>query len=124
MDDTKNLLPIKACIFDMDGLLINTEHLYTEITNELLARYNKPKLSIETKTKIMGVPGIQATKILINVCGIEASPEKLYEETRKLQKKKFTKTKEMPGSYMILEYLKNRGIPIVVCFMTTILYFT
>ncbi|KAG5437477.1 hypothetical protein PCANB_000905 [Pneumocystis canis] len=40
-------LPIKACIFDMDGLLINTEDLYTEVTNELLARYRKPPLPVE-----------------------------------------------------------------------------
>ncbi|EMR08958.1 hypothetical protein PNEG_02737 [Pneumocystis murina B123] len=120
MNQTDTLLPIKACIFDMDGLLINTEQLYTEVTNELLARYNKPKLSIEVKTQIMGIPGLEATKILIKSYEIEESAEKLYKEAGELQKKKFLETKEMPGSYMVLKYLKDQGIPIVLATSSSI----
>lgn len=85
MNGREDLPPIKACIFDMDGLLINTEQLYTEVTNELLARYNKPKIPMELKTRIMGVPGFEATKIIISYYGIEESAEKLYKEAGELQ---------------------------------------
>ncbi|KTW28458.1 hypothetical protein T552_01719 [Pneumocystis carinii B80] len=120
MNQNEGLPAIKACIFDMDGLLINTEQLYTEVTNELLARYNKPALSIEVKIQIMGIPGFEATKILIKSYEMDVSAEKLYEEAGELQKKKFLETKEMPGSHKILEYLKEREIPVVLATSSSI----
>jgi pseudouridine-5'-monophosphatase len=33
--------PIKAVIFDMDGLLLDTEGIYTEVTATIAARYGR-----------------------------------------------------------------------------------
>ena len=47
---------VTHCIFDMDGLLINTETIYTAVTNNVLARYGTRlvfiylKLIIELKS--------------------------------------------------------------------------
>ncbi|CAO1604195.1 hypothetical protein XANCAGTX0491_007760 [Xanthoria calcicola] len=41
--------PIRACIFDLDGLLINSEDIYTEIYNKILHAYGKPSLKWTTK---------------------------------------------------------------------------
>ncbi|QDS70546.1 hypothetical protein FKW77_010400 [Venturia effusa] len=43
------LLTIRACIFDVDGLLINSEDIYTEIYNEVLRSYECPDLPWEVK---------------------------------------------------------------------------
>ncbi|KAG5513874.1 hypothetical protein PMAC_000496 [Pneumocystis sp. 'macacae'] len=103
-----------------DSLLINSEQLYTEITNELLARYNKPSLSIETKMKMMGIPGPEATKILIEWSGIDISAEQLYLEASDLQKTKFPHVKEMPGCQKVLNHLKSKGIPVVLATSSSI----
>ncbi|KAJ4363907.1 hypothetical protein N0V83_009359 [Neocucurbitaria cava] len=34
--------PIRACIFDVDGTLINTEDIYSDIYNTILQEYGKP----------------------------------------------------------------------------------
>ncbi|KAL9608788.1 MAG: hypothetical protein Q9167_006394 [Letrouitia subvulpina] len=44
--------PIRACIFDVDGLLINSEDIYTDIYNQVLNTHNKPSLSWEVKARI------------------------------------------------------------------------
>ncbi|CAG7989740.1 unnamed protein product [Penicillium nalgiovense] len=47
---------IRACIFDMDGLLINTEDLITLSTNQLLQKYGRPAFTRSIRAQLMGVP--------------------------------------------------------------------
>lgn len=48
---------IRACLFDMDGLLINSEEIYTEVTNQILEEHGKGKLPWEIKIQLQGRPG-------------------------------------------------------------------
>lgn len=41
----------------MDGLLLNTEDIYTEVTDELLAESGKGPLSWDVKVQLQGRPG-------------------------------------------------------------------
>ena len=49
---------VRACIFDVDGLLINSEDIYTEAMNNLLHEYGKPDLpwSIKARQQSRGRP--------------------------------------------------------------------
>ena len=47
---------IRACLFDMDGLLLNTEDIYTTITNSVLQEYEKPNMPWTLKAQIQGRP--------------------------------------------------------------------
>jgi hypothetical protein len=49
--------PIRACLFDMDGLLIDTEDLYSVVTNEVLRECGKPDLPWSVKAQMQGRPG-------------------------------------------------------------------
>lgn len=49
--------PIRACLFDMDGLLIDTEDLYSIVTNEVLRECGKPDLPWSIKAQMQGRPG-------------------------------------------------------------------
>jgi pseudouridine 5'-phosphatase len=42
MGEIPNFPPIRACIFDVDGLLINSEDIYTKIYNNILQEYDAP----------------------------------------------------------------------------------
>jgi phosphoglycolate phosphatase-like HAD superfamily hydrolase len=42
---------IRACIFDVDGLLINSEDIYTEIYNNILHEYGAPNYPWTIKAK-------------------------------------------------------------------------
>ena len=43
--------PVRACIFDIDGLLVSSEDIYTEIYNNILHSYGKPNLPWRIKAK-------------------------------------------------------------------------
>lgn len=47
---------IRACLFDMDGLLLDTEDRYTMMTNEILQIYGKPSLPWFIKAQLQGRP--------------------------------------------------------------------
>jgi len=55
--NSPSLPPIRACLFDMDGLLIDSEDLYTICTNELLREYGRPDLPWSIKARLQGRPG-------------------------------------------------------------------
>jgi len=55
--DEKLNNPCFSCLFDMDGLLINTEDLYTVCTNEVLREFGKPDMPWSVKAQLQGRPG-------------------------------------------------------------------
>ncbi len=54
---THSFPPVRACLFDMDGLLIDSEDIYTICTNIVLHEYGKPSLPWHIKAQIQGRPG-------------------------------------------------------------------
>ena len=48
---------IRACLFDMDGLLLDTEDLYTKCNNIILNEYGCPNLPWKIKALMQGRPG-------------------------------------------------------------------
>ena len=59
--DMASLPPVRACIFDVDGTLINSEHIYTEIYNTILREYGRP----DYPWKIKATQQSRGTKVRI-----------------------------------------------------------
>ncbi|KAF9193874.1 glutathione synthase [Haplosporangium sp. Z 11] len=87
---------ITHCIFDMDGLLINTETLYTQITSEILGRFGKP-YGFELKAKLMGLREKESAEILIRESGADMTPEEYLHERHLLQLERFPHCVPLPG---------------------------
>ena len=47
---------IRACIFDMDRLLINSEEIITLYINQLLEKYGRPAFTWSIRAQLIGVP--------------------------------------------------------------------
>ncbi|KAG0054338.1 glutathione synthase [Gryganskiella cystojenkinii] len=104
---------ITHCIFDMDGLLINTETLYTEITAEILARYGKT-YDFELKAKLMGLREKESAQILVQESGADMTPEEYLHERFLLQLERFPHCVPLPGVLRLVKHLKAKGVPIAV----------
>ena len=61
-----NITPVTPCIFDMDGLLINTNELYYAADEVVLEKYSR-KMTFEIERKISGRKPLDAAKILLEV---------------------------------------------------------
>ena len=55
--------PVRACLFDMDGLLIDSEDKYTDVTNAILREFGRPDLPWHIKATLQGRSGPAAGKI-------------------------------------------------------------
>ncbi|KAF7910717.1 uncharacterized protein EAF01_002226 [Botrytis porri] len=99
--------PIRACLFDMDGLLINTEDMYTLCANHVLAKYNRPPLPWSIKAKLMGVPGGSTSSVFIDWAQLPISKEQYALEQREQQKLHFPSCKPLPGVEKLLKDLST-----------------
>lgn len=62
MEEIADRVRIEAIAFDMDGLLINTEDLYEEVTKELLTRRGKV-FKEEVRRQMIGLPAPKAYEV-------------------------------------------------------------
>lgn len=101
---------IAAVAFDMDGLLVNTEELYSEVGTRLLARRNRTFTS-ELKDAMTGLPGVEAFKVMIERESLSDSIETLSKESAEIfQEILPQRLKLLPGVESLLEHLEERGI--------------
>ncbi|KAJ1937055.1 Pseudouridine-5'-phosphatase, partial [Kickxella alabastrina] len=87
---------IKACLFDMDGLLLDTEIIYTEVTNKILEPFGKI-FPLETKLKMMGRDVKTSTNILLADLEIPLTFEEYDSQASELKTIYFREAKMMPG---------------------------
>ncbi|KAK6500118.1 hypothetical protein TWF481_010475 [Arthrobotrys musiformis] len=105
--ETFEFPPIRACIFDMDGLLIDSEDIYTKVTDEILARYNKGRLPWSIKAQLQGRPTQQAYDLFQSWANLPLSQEDYLSEVRLLQESYFPTTQALPGVLSLLQTLKT-----------------
>ena len=98
--------PVTHVIFDMDGLLINTEELYTKVTQAVLDEFNV-KFTYDVKAKMMGRKPIEANQILVEAYGIsdKISGEEFYKRLKPLFPKFFPQAELMPGKFILSYFL-------------------
>ncbi|CAH8275346.1 unnamed protein product [Arabidopsis lyrata] len=106
---------ITHVIFDMDGLLLDTEKFYTEVQEKILARYNKT-FDWSLKAKMMGRKAIEAARLFVDESGISdsLSAEEFIVERESMLQDLFPTSDLMPGASRLLRHLHGKGVPICI----------
>jgi beta-phosphoglucomutase-like phosphatase (HAD superfamily) len=81
----------------MDGLLLDTEDLYSLCINLILEKYQRPKLPWSMKAKLQGRPGPVATKLFHEWAQLPITLEEYVRQYYSLQAQHFPGTQPMPG---------------------------
>lgn len=118
--------PVKAVLFDMDGLLLDSEYIYTKVVNEVLLPYGKEQ-DWTLKQKLMGMPERKAVETLLShlwppaaesgeVFGRECpfTIESFLQHRNMNLDDEFSRVVPMPGAQRLIDHLSKHNIPICV----------
>jgi len=104
-------MALRAVVFDLDGLMFNTEDLYREVGTEVLRRRGK-SLETDLLDAMMGRRPAQALAIMIEWHDLEASVEQLAAESKEIFVPILdAKLAPMPGLIDLLSALEAADIP-------------
>src|SRR5436853_5309535 len=102
---------LRAVVFDLDGLLFNTEELYQFVGAELLRRRGRT-WNDELLNQIMGRPQRMALQLMIDYHSLDATVEILAAETAEVFSLILHERLEMmPGALKLLAALERTAIP-------------
>lgn len=102
---------IEAVAFDMDGLLVNTEELYTRVGEILMQRRGR-EFSRKLKNDITGLPGPKAFALMIEREQLADSVEQLAQESSQIFKEILpNRLRLLAGALELLDRLERDGRP-------------
>merc|ERR1712194_987707 len=102
-------------LFDMDGLLLDTETAYTVAQQKILDRFDK-KFTWAMKAKMMGKKALDAAEELIDGLGLQGklTAADFIAEREKTLDQLFGDSKLLPGVERLIRHLHKNSIPMAV----------
>lgn len=102
-----------AAIFDLDGVLLDTEPLYTKATETVLAKYGK-SYNWPLKRFVMGRSPLQGASWLIEKLGLAISPNQYLDERAVWLRQLFRNCPTINGAELLVRKLHLRGVRLAV----------
>ena len=100
----------KMIIFDVDGLLLNTEFLWRKAWKDVAAKYGVPKFG-EVFCKVVGISGSDVERVLNNELSDVENRMELLDIARSVGTEYLENDIElMPGVNELLDVLENKNI--------------
>ena len=105
-----SLHSVTHVLYDMDGLLLDTEPFYTEVTQAIVGRYGHT-FEWSLKSRMMGKKAADSARILVDALQLPITPEDYLRERESMLAALFPKAQAMPGAHRLTGHLAGHGIP-------------
>ncbi|XP_065357458.1 probable pseudouridine-5'-phosphatase isoform X1 [Calliphora vicina] len=106
----QNFKSVTHCIFDMDGLLLDTETLYTKATQQILDKYGKT-YTWEVKMTFMGLRHMEMCQRIVEIYELPLTAEEYSKLQREVNSKIMKNAPLLPGAERLLRHLHTHNIP-------------
>lgn len=116
LDEVLRQHRFRAGIFDLDGLLVDTESIGKDVMTQLFQKEFGISLTQEDQKNFYGVPDIICYERLIQKYDVAARPQELLDEHNKIYNKGIGELEEpLPGVREVLQRLQEKNIAMAVC---------
>ena len=107
------MLPFRAAIFDMDGTLTQSTHIWDGVTDRYIEQLGYP-LPEHYYQRIQGRTYEQAMAWLIALYGLDKTPGQMVFEQYQMIRDRYCAVPLKPGVLPFLQYLKGEGVSCAV----------
>lgn len=112
---TAGIKPVTHCLFDMDGLLLDTERIYSKITQRILEDHGSNETySFDFKVTLMGLQSYEVAERIIKRYNLPITAEDYVRENHKLAADWMPHAKLLPGVERLLRHLHENNVPIAL----------
>ncbi|KAG8192985.1 hypothetical protein JTE90_028105 [Oedothorax gibbosus] len=105
--------PVTHVIFDMDGLIFDSEVLYTEMYQAIASRYGKT-FTWDVKVQCLGKVSDDSARIFIDRLQLPITIQEFNDSFNELCGEYFLRTKVLPGVERLVRHLNSHKVPIAI----------
>ncbi|CAH8557350.1 unnamed protein product [Schistosoma mattheei] len=108
------MIKITHVIFDVDGLILDTESIYTEFTSNFLSGYNL-QFDYNIKKLMMGRKPHEAGEILVKHYNLPLSADEFIQrQTEYITPERWESVQCLPGAEKLILHLASHNIPMAL----------
>eukprot|EP00879_Flechtneria_rotunda_P032054 GHRR01035204.1.p1 GENE.GHRR01035204.1~~GHRR01035204.1.p1 ORF type:complete len:375 (+),score=85.29 GHRR01035204.1:585-1709(+) len=107
-----------AFVFDLDGLILDTESLCIEVAQQVLAKYGCT-LTKEAQRAALGKRPLDCWRDVAKILKLDVTAQQLFDESEPLLIARWADTRPLPGARRLLEHLHACGAKITLATSTS-----
>lgn len=105
--------PARYVLFDLDGVLLDSESLFTEATQRIVGEFGH-QFGWDLKLRMMGRDSREGARLLVETLGLPFDGAEFLRRRRPHLEQLFPEVEEIPGAGAFVRQLHELGVPMAV----------